>query len=279
MSVLPDSTEALIAHFSDLPDNQQSFYSALFGRQNINEGDIFLPQLAEHLHRQGENLLALTVIERCGFSENGLLEECALFEELLLTKIKVLHALHSYGRARRLAENMQSRLSVASLQLTGNLASIIKSQALTGASSEQQRLLEQSLELYGLAFTEPLFEGSYWLGVNALAIASCLGQQDYVSRYLEIVRRDCLQASNQRHEPDFWTLATIAELDLIELLNHRDAEPEPSRSSVTLCADNYSPWSLSASTCSCLARGSTPSRPCSRGESSTGCSEPPARRD
>ena len=78
MSVLPDSTEALIAHFSDLPDNQQSFYSALFGRQNINEGDIFLPQLAEHLHRQGENLLALTVIERCGFSENGLLEECAL---------------------------------------------------------------------------------------------------------------------------------------------------------------------------------------------------------
>ena len=139
-------------------------------------------------------------------SEDDLLEECALFEELLLTKIKVLHALHSYGRARRLAENMQSHLSVASLQLTGNLASIIKSQALNEPSSDQQkRLLEQSLDLYGLAFTEPLFEGSYWLGVNALAIASCLGQQDYVSRHIETVRRDCLQASNQHHEPDFWT--------------------------------------------------------------------------
>jgi len=227
MSALPDSPEALIAHFTDLPDNQQSFYAALFRRQNISESDIFLPQLAEHLHRQGENLLALTVIERCGLSEDGLLEECALFEELLLTKIKVLHALHSYGRARRLAENMQSQLSVASLQLTGNLASIIKSQALNEPSSDQQkRLLEQSLELYGLAFKEPLFEGSYWLGVNALAIASCLGQQDYVSRHIETVRRDCLQASNQHHEPDFWTLATVAELDLIELLNHRDAEPE-----------------------------------------------------
>lgn len=227
MNQLPESPEALIAHFTDLPDNQQSFYAALFRRQDITESDVFLPQLAEHLHRQGENLLALTVIERCGVSEDNLLQECAIFEELLLTKIKVLHALHSYGRARRLAENMQSHLSVGSLQLTGNLASIIKSQALNEPSSEQQqRLLEQSLELYGLAFTEPLFEGSYWLGVNALAIASCLGQQDYVSRHIETVRRDCLQASNQHHEPDFWTLATVAELDLIELLNKRDAEPE-----------------------------------------------------
>ena len=108
MSALPDSPEALIAHFTDLPDNQQSFYAALFRRQNISESDIFLPQLAEHLHRQGENLLALTVIERCGLSEDDLLEECALFEELLLTKIKVLHALHSYGRARRLAGELRA---------------------------------------------------------------------------------------------------------------------------------------------------------------------------
>ena len=227
MSALPESVDVLIGHFSDLPDNQQSFYAALFARQGITEDEGFLPQLAEHLHRQGENLLALTVIERCGLSEEDLLADCALFEALLLTKIKVLHALHSYGRARRLAENMQSQLSVASLQLTGNLASIIKSQALNEASNDQQqRLLEQSLDLYGLAFSEPLFEGSYWLGVNALAIASCLGQRDYVTRHIETVRRDCLQASKQNPEPDFWMLATVAELDLIELLNLREAEPE-----------------------------------------------------
>ena len=175
MNALPNSPDTLIINFSDLPDNQQRFYSSFFRRQSVSEGDIFVPQLAEQLHRQGENLLALTVIERCGLSEGELLAECALFEELLLTKIKVLHALHSYGRARRLAENMQSKLSVASLQLTGNLASVIKSQALNEPSGDQQkRLLEQSLDLYGLAFTEPLFEGSYWLGVNALAIALTL---------------------------------------------------------------------------------------------------------
>ena len=235
MSQLPETAASLIDQFADLPDNQQTFYGSLFRRQvesnAVTEGEDYLPALAEHLHKQGENLLALTVIDRCGLSESELIDEAGLFENLLLTKIKVLHALHSYGRARRLAEKMRASLSVASLQLTGNLASIIKSQALAEPREDKRKqLLEQSLALYELVFIEPLFEGSYWLGVNALAIASCLGKHAFVKAHLEKVRRDCLKSSNasvnRQSGPDFWTMATVAELDLIELLNENDAEPE-----------------------------------------------------
>ena len=235
MSQLPETAAALIHQFADLPDNQQTFYGSLFRRQvesdAISEGEDYLPDLAEHLHKQGENLLALTVIDRCGLSESALINEAGLFENLLLTKIKVLHALHSYGRARRLADKMRASLAVASLQLTGNLASVIKSQALAEPREDKRKqLLEQSLALYELVFIEPLFEGSYWLGVNALAIATCLGKHAFVKAHLETVRRDCLKSSNasidRQSGPDFWTMATVAELDLIELLNERDAEPE-----------------------------------------------------
>ena len=235
MSQLPETAASLIDQFADLPDNQQTFYGSLFRRQvesnAVIEGEDYLPNLAEHLHKQGENLLALTVIDRCGLSESELIDEAGLFENLLLTKIKVLHALHSYGRARRLAEKMRASLSVASLQLTGNLASVIKSQALAEPREDKRKqLLEQSLALYELVFVEPLFEGSYWLGVNALAIATCLGKHAFVKAHLETVRRDCLKSGNasgnSEDGPDFWTMATVAELDLIELLNERDAEPE-----------------------------------------------------
>ena len=67
MSALPDSPEALIAHFTDLPDNQQSFLCRFVSASEHQRERYFSAQLAEHLHRQGENLLALTVIERCGF--------------------------------------------------------------------------------------------------------------------------------------------------------------------------------------------------------------------
>ena len=235
MSQLPETAVSLIDQFADLPDNQQTFYGSLFRRQvegnAVSEGEDYLPALAEHLHKQGENLLALTVIDRCGLSESQLIDEAGLYENLLLTKIKVLHALHSYGRARRLAEKMRVSIAVASLQLTGNLASVIKSQALAEPSTDKRKqLLEQSLALYELVFVEPLFEGSYWLGVNALAIASCLGKHAFVKAHLETVRRDCLKSSNasvdRQGGPDFWTMATVAELDLIELLNENDAEPE-----------------------------------------------------
>ncbi len=231
MSQLPETAGALIGQFADLPDNQQTFYGALFERpvaqQSVSEGTTYLGDVAEHLHQQGENLLALPVIERAGLSEEALLEDAGLFEALLLTKIKVLHALHSYGRARRLAEKTRAALNVASLQLTGNLASVIKSQALAEPDrGTRNSLLEQSLTLYELVFTEPLFEGSYWLGVNALAIASCLDKPTFISTHLATVRRDCLKASDASTEPDFWTAATVAELDLIELLNEPNTEPD-----------------------------------------------------
>lgn len=231
MSLLPESANELARRFDDLPENQQAFYGALFQRQvareNVAEGGNYLSDVAEHLHKQGENLLALTVIERAGLSEEALLLEAGVFENLLLTKIKVLHALHSYARARRLAEKTRAALSVASLQLTGNLASVIKSQALAEPDrSVRKGLLEQSLALYELVFSEPLFEGSYWLGVNALAIASCLDKRAFINAHLATVRRDCLKASDANTGPDFWTAATVAELDLIELLNEHNAEPE-----------------------------------------------------
>ena len=227
MDALPTSADELIEKFHDLPTSMQDFYHGMFERLLIEDGVDYTPALAEKLHRTGENLLALLVIERAGPNEDDLIAEAALYQEFLLTKLKVLHALHSYGRARRLAERVQDSLDITSLQITGNLASIIKSQALSRNDDDQrQQLLQLSLDLYGQVFSEPLFEGSYWLGVNALALATCLGEKEYVQRHLDTVRRDCLSASNSNANPDFWTLATVAELDLIELLNSDEVDPE-----------------------------------------------------
>ena len=122
---------------------------------------------------------------------------------MLLTKL-VLHALHNYSGARRLAERAQEKLVIASLQLTGNLASVIKSQALSRSDEEQrQALLQHSLELYGQAFTEPLFEGSYWLGVNALALATCLGKSNCTHAHRFSPLR-LSKISKPDEPPDFW---------------------------------------------------------------------------
>ena len=169
----------------------------------------------------------MLVVERVWPNEDDLIDQVGISENMLLTKLKVLHALHNYNGARRLAERAQEKLLVASLQLTGNLTSVIKSQALSRGDEEQRlALLQHSLELYGQAFTEPLFEGSYWLGVNALALATCLGKSDYVRLHIDSVRADCLKATKPDETPDFWTLATVAELDLIDLLTSNDVGPE-----------------------------------------------------
>lgn len=205
----------------------QDFYHGMFEQMGIAPGENYTSALAERLHRKGENLLALLVIERAWPNEDDLIDHVGISEDMLLTKLKVLHALHNYGRARRLAERAQEKLVIASLQLTGNLASVIKSQALSRADETQRRaLLEHSLELYGQAFTEPLFEGSYWLGVNALALATCLGRPDYVRLHIDSVRSDCLNGTKSGESPDFWTLATVAELDLIDLLTSAEVSPE-----------------------------------------------------
>ena len=227
MDVLPTNARELRDLFDDLPTSMQDFYYGMFARLGIDAGDNYTATLADTLHRKGENLLALLVIERACPNEDDLISSVGMSEDLLLTKLKVLHALHNYGRARRLAEQAQEKLVIASLQLTGNLASIIKSQALSRPDNDQRApLLKHSLELYGQAFTEPLFAGSYWLGVNALALATCLGEREYVRKYSERVRSDCINASDGIDSPDFWTLATLAELDLIDLLNANEVNPD-----------------------------------------------------
>lgn len=227
MDSVPTNPVELRHLFDDLPTSMQDFYHGMFERMGIAPGDEYASALAERLHRKGENLLALLVIERVWPNEDDLIDHVGISEEMVLTKLKVLHALHNYGRARRLAERAQEKLRIASLQLTGNLASVIKSQALSRTDHEQRlALLQHSLELYGQAFTEPLFEGSYWLGVNALALATCLGRSDYVRLHIDAVRSDCLKATKPDETPDFWTLATVAELDLIDLITSKDVGPE-----------------------------------------------------
>ena len=227
MDALPINARELRDLFDDLPTSMQDFYCGMFEQMGISSGDDYTSELAERLHRKGENLLALLVVERVWPNEDDLIDQVGISENMLLTKLKVLHALHNYNGARRLAERAQEKLLVASLQLTGNLASVIKSQALSRGDEEQRlALLQHSLELYGQAFTEPLFEGSYWLGVNALALATCLGKSDYVRLHIDSVRADCLKATKPDETPDFWTLATVAELDLIDLLTSNDVGPE-----------------------------------------------------
>ena len=227
MDTLPLNAIELRGLFDDLPTSMQDFYQGMFERMGIASGDNYTAALAERLHRKGENLLALLVIDRTWPEEADLIDHVGISEDMLLTKLKVLHALHNYSGARRLAERAQEKLVIASLQLTGNLASVIKSQALSRSDEEQrQALLQHSLELYGQAFTEPLFEGSYWLGVNALALATCLGRSDYVRMHIDSVRSDCLKSTKSDEPPDFWTLATVAELDLIDLLTRSDIGPE-----------------------------------------------------
>jgi class 3 adenylate cyclase len=41
-----------------------------------------------------------------------------------------------------------------------------------------------------------------------------------------VVRQDCLKGTGTGDSPDFWTLATVAELDLIDLLNNDVSEPD-----------------------------------------------------
>ena len=227
MDALPTNADALRTLFADLPASMQDFYNGMFEQMRIAPGDDYTTQLADRLHKKGENLLAMLVIERVWPDEDALIAEVGVHEDMVLTKLKVLHALHSYGRARHLAERAREQLAIISLQLTGNLASVIKSQALSQRDDKRRNsLLSHSLELYGLAFTEPLFEGSYWLGVNALAIATYLGQHDYVKQHIAVVRQDCLKGTGTGDSPDFWTLATVAELDLIDLLNNDVIEPD-----------------------------------------------------
>lgn len=216
---LPENNDQLIALLGDLSPAMQRFYRGLVSGYNIAPGALFTHSLIEQLHRDGENILALMVIER-SFSEAQLLRDNAnSHQSLLLIKIKVLHALHNYERARNLAQALAQQLTVPSVQVTGNLASVIKSQALdTHDRKQQQILLRESQRLYSTVFDEPRFNGSFWLGVNALALAICTQQTALVHAHLETVRQQCLRSTTAAGSPDFWVLATLAELSLIELL-------------------------------------------------------------
>ena len=218
---LPQNADALIERFTDVDPSVKRFYRGVLDRLAIPYGEDYLALISAALHRRGENLLALLVIDR-GCDEATLLSSVddAGTRIVLLTRIKVLHALHSYERARALAEAAIAQRTIPDVELIGNLASITKSQALASQDEvARETLLRASMQLYAMVFSEPAFRGSYWLGVNALALAVCLRETELVNTHLGVVRRDCEMALEANAQPDFWVLATVAEIELIAYIS------------------------------------------------------------
>ena len=61
---LPQDVDQLVALFADVTPRTQGFYKSTFSKTEVTPGPGYLERLAESLHRQGENLLALMIIER-----------------------------------------------------------------------------------------------------------------------------------------------------------------------------------------------------------------------
>ncbi|MEY3005661.1 MAG: hypothetical protein RI942_3, partial [Pseudomonadota bacterium] len=188
----PQSLNELLDYFSDVPAKMQSFYRGLFEKLGITEGKNYVEEVVDQLHRRGENLLALMIMDRLRVGFEVPTQSTPVNYDLLIVKIKVLHALHNYTEARHLAESLKAVLPSPDIELIGNLASIVKSQALATSVIEQRcAWMKESMELYGSVFTEPTFHGSYWLGVNALSLAICLGEFEWVRNHLPSVIEDC----------------------------------------------------------------------------------------
>ena len=92
MDALPNNADALRTLFADLPASMQDFYNGMFEQMRIAPGDDYTTQLADRLHKKGENLLAMLVIERVWPDEDALIAEVGVHEDMVLTKLKVLHA-------------------------------------------------------------------------------------------------------------------------------------------------------------------------------------------
>ena len=59
---LPQDIDQLIALFSDVEPRTRGFYKSTFSKTGVIAGPGYLERLAESLHRQGENLLALMIL-------------------------------------------------------------------------------------------------------------------------------------------------------------------------------------------------------------------------
>ena len=214
---LPQDVDQLVALFADVTPRTQGFYKSTFSKTEVTPGPGYLERLAESLHRQGENLLALMIIERGLPDEQSDQANTDEGVSLLSLKIRVLHGVHSYGKARQLALSMMERIGTPNVELTGNLASVIKSEALAaGTLQHRNALMKESMGYYARCFTVPEFEGSYWLGVNALALGVCLGEDRWVREHLPGVVAECEASGDD--PADFWRIATLAELSLIAYL-------------------------------------------------------------
>ena len=217
MESIPKSLQDLMGRFGDIAPHVRERYEKIFQSTRAEQGPDFLFGLASKLHKSGENLLALLVLDRAG-PDPGEQLNIEKYLGLMLLKIRVLHGLHNYDQARLLAETMSSKIAEPNAELIGNLASVIKSQAVAaGNNSEKEAYLRESMTLYSLCFSRPEFSDSFWLGVNALAIGVCLREFEFVRANIGTVRSAC-SAALQKDPNDFWIIATLAELKLIELL-------------------------------------------------------------
>ena len=231
----PQSLNELLDYFSDVPAKMQSFYRGLFEKLGITEGKNYVEEVVDQLHRRGENLLALMIMDRLRVGFEVPTQSTPVNYDLLIVKIKVLHALHNYTEARHLAESLKAVLPSPDIELIGNLASIVKSQALATSVIEQRcAWMKESMELYGSVFTEPTFHGSYWLGVNALSLAICLGEFEWVRNHLPSVIEDCEASFGESKHADFWSAATLAELQLIAYLASHDRANSDRKNVITL---------------------------------------------
>ena len=221
---LPRDLDGVIALFADVAPRTRSFYEKTFLNIGASPGAGYLQDLAGALHAQGENLLALMVLERGLPDEQAQAASTSEGVSLLLLKIRVLHGIHSYVRARRLALALMERIETPNAELTGNLASVIKSQALAAETPERRdELMRESMGYYARCFNVPELEGNYWLGVNALALGVCLGEDSWVRESLPGVIADCRGGDTEAS--DFWRTATLAELALIAYLASESSDP------------------------------------------------------
>ncbi len=220
---LPTDIDEVLERFDDVPSRARGFYRRTFAKGHIAPGSNYLLKLAEYLHQQGENLLSLMILERALPEGEAELIGSKEGLDLLTLKVRVLHGIHSYSKARQMATALLCEVGTANAELIGNLASIIKSQALAQTDPEQRiNLLRESMDYYARVFSDPELKGSYWLGVNALALGVCLGEFAWVRTHLEGVIEDC--ESSGSNPDDFWRLATLAELSLIDLLSGSDTD-------------------------------------------------------
>ncbi len=186
------------------------------------EGGCKFMHIANYFVRKGEDLLALDIlhlgkehyenlVEDQNYSELSELGQDIdeLTARILLEEAKVYQRLGFYEESLVLFNEVEPRYGEESEYL-GLRASLFKSMAFDGARPDQKsHYLTQAQDLYYQVYKNN--KSQYWHGINTILVNFIKGDLAWTKSVLVDLERE-LKAQLNANQPDYWLLATLAEV-------------------------------------------------------------------